>query len=37
METVVPYEISPGEYAAWCERTSVDPETMRGGDERSFA
>ena len=34
---IKPSEISPTEYAAWCERTSVDPESMRGRDERSAA
>lgn len=34
---IKPSEISPGEYAAWCERTGIDPETMRGVDERSAA
>jgi hypothetical protein len=34
---IKPSEISPVEYAAWCERAGVDPESMRGGDERSAA
>jgi DNA-binding Lrp family transcriptional regulator len=34
---IKPSEISPAEYVAWCERTGVDAETMRGMDERSFA
>jgi DNA-binding Lrp family transcriptional regulator len=34
---IKPSEISPGEYADWCRRTGVDPETMRGVDERSAA
>ncbi len=32
---ITPSEISPTEYVAWCERTGVDPERMRGADERS--
>jgi len=32
---IKPSEISPREYAGWCRRTGVDPETMRGFDERS--
>ncbi len=31
---IKPSEISPSEYKAWCERVGVDPESMRGGDER---
>jgi len=34
---IKPSEISPSEYAAWCEHTGVDPEAMLGGDERSVA
>jgi DNA-binding Lrp family transcriptional regulator len=34
---IKPSEISPAEYVAWCERTGVAAETMRGMDERSFA
>jgi DNA-binding Lrp family transcriptional regulator len=32
---IKPSEISPGEYAKWCISIGVDPETMRGADERS--
>jgi hypothetical protein len=34
---IKPSEISPGEYARWLESIGVDPETMRGVDERNFA
>ncbi|HMA19563.1 MAG TPA: hypothetical protein VKO87_02105 [Gemmatimonadaceae bacterium] len=34
---IKPSEISPSEYAAWCESIGVDPEPMRGKDERSAA
>jgi DNA-binding Lrp family transcriptional regulator len=34
---IKPSEISPGEYARWLESIGVDPETMRGIDERNFA
>lgn len=34
---IKPSEISPSEYAAWCARTGVDAESMRGPDERSAA
>jgi DNA-binding Lrp family transcriptional regulator len=34
---IKPSEISPSEYAAWCESIGVDPESMRGQDERSAA
>jgi DNA-binding Lrp family transcriptional regulator len=34
---IKPSEISPGEYARWLVSIGVDPETMRGVDERSFA
>jgi DNA-binding Lrp family transcriptional regulator len=34
---IKPSEISPGEYAKWCLSIGVDPETMRGVDERSAA
>ena len=34
---IKPSEISPGEYAKWCAVVGVDPETMRGIDERSAA
>ncbi|HEX2723046.1 MAG TPA: hypothetical protein VHM24_09010 [Gemmatimonadaceae bacterium] len=34
---IKPSEISPTEYAAWCERTGVDPASMHGADERSAA
>ena len=34
---IKPSEISPSEYAAWCERTGVDPESMLGRDERGVA
>jgi siroheme decarboxylase NirDL-like protein/AsnC-like protein len=32
---IKPSEISPGEYEKWCRSIGVDPETMRGADERS--
>ena len=34
---IKPSEISPGEYISWCESIGVDPESMRGADERSAA
>jgi DNA-binding Lrp family transcriptional regulator len=34
---IKPSEISPSEYAKWCVSVGVDPETMRGVDERSAA
>ena len=34
---IKPSEISPSEYAAWCKSIGVDPESMRGQDERSAA
>jgi DNA-binding Lrp family transcriptional regulator len=34
---IKPSEISPGQYRKWCESIGVDPDTMRGGDERSAA
>lgn len=34
---IKPSEISPAEYRKWCESIGVDPETMRGIDERSAA
>lgn len=34
---IKPSEISPSEYANWCVAVGVDPETMRGVDERSAA
>jgi DNA-binding Lrp family transcriptional regulator len=34
---IKPSEISPGEYIRWCESIGVDPEAMRGADERSAA
>jgi DNA-binding Lrp family transcriptional regulator len=34
---IKPSEISPGEYAKWCLSIGVDPDTMRGTDERSAA
>jgi DNA-binding Lrp family transcriptional regulator len=34
---IKPSEISPGEYAKWCTEIGVDPEAMRGADERSAA
>lgn len=34
---IKPSEISPSEYAAWCARTGVDAESMRGSDERGAA
>ncbi|MGE5748679.1 MAG: Lrp/AsnC family transcriptional regulator [Gemmatimonas sp.] len=34
---IKPSEISPSEYATWCESIGVDPESMRGKDERSAA
>src|SRR5688572_5344933 len=30
---IKPSEIAPAEYAAWCERIGVDPDSMRGADE----
>ena len=32
---IKPSEISPSEYVSWLERIGVNPETMRGADERS--
>ncbi len=32
---IKPSEISPGEYARWCESVGVDPDSVRGGDERN--
>jgi DNA-binding Lrp family transcriptional regulator len=34
---IKPSEISPAEYVAWCRSIGVDPEQMRGADERSAA
>jgi hypothetical protein len=34
---IKPSEISPGEYAKWCVAIGVDPDSMRGVDERSAA
>jgi hypothetical protein len=34
---IKPSEISPGEYARWCESIGIDPDTMRGADDRSAA
>ena len=34
---IKPSEIAPGEYGKWCVANGVDPETMRGADERSAA
>ncbi len=34
---IKPSEIAPGEYAKWCVANGIDPETMRGMDERSAA
>lgn len=34
---IKPSEISPAEYRGWCENIGVDPDTMRGTDERSAA
>jgi DNA-binding Lrp family transcriptional regulator len=34
---IKPSEIAPGEYVKWCIANGVDPETMRGADERSAA
>lgn len=34
---IKPSEIAPGEYVKWCLANGVDPDSMRGGDERSAA
>ncbi|MEP6507617.1 MAG: Lrp/AsnC family transcriptional regulator [Gemmatimonadales bacterium] len=34
---IKPSEIAPGEYVTWCIANRIDPESMRGGDERSVA
>jgi DNA-binding Lrp family transcriptional regulator len=34
---IKPSEIAPGEYVKWCIANGVDPESMRGTDERSAA
>lgn len=34
---IKPSEISPSEYSSWLESIGVNPETMRGADERSAA
>lgn len=34
---IKPSEIAPGEYVKWCNANGIDPESMRGGDERSVA
>ena len=34
---IKPSEIAPTEYALWCGRIGVDPDSMRGADERSAA
>ncbi|MGH9419261.1 MAG: Lrp/AsnC family transcriptional regulator, partial [Thermoanaerobaculia bacterium] len=34
---IKPSEISPGEYAKWCISIGIDPDAMRGTDERSAA
>ncbi len=34
---IKPSEISPGEYRTWCESIGVNPDNMRGTDERSAA
>lgn len=34
---IKPSEISPAEYRKWCEGIGVNPDTMRGTDERSAA
>jgi DNA-binding Lrp family transcriptional regulator len=34
---IKPSEISPPEYRRWCETIGVDPDTMRGADDRSAA
>jgi DNA-binding Lrp family transcriptional regulator len=34
---IKPSEISPAEYRAWCESIGVNPESMKGKDERSAA
>jgi len=34
---IKPSEIAPGEYVKWCIANGVDPESMRGADERSAA
>ncbi|MEO7220668.1 MAG: Lrp/AsnC family transcriptional regulator [Gemmatimonadaceae bacterium] len=33
---IKPSEISPVEYAGWCIRTGLDPDSMRGTDERNL-
>lgn len=34
---IKPSEISPAEYRKWCESIGLDPDAMRGRDERSAA
>ena len=34
---IKPSEISPTEYAKWCVANGIDPDTMRGADERGAA
>lgn len=34
---IKPSEIAPGEYLKWCIANGIDPESMRGADERSAA
>jgi len=34
---IKPSEIAPGEYVKWCIANGVDPDSMRGVDERSAA
>jgi len=34
---IKPSEIAPGEYVKWCIANGLDPESMRGADERSAA
>lgn len=34
---IKPSEIAPGEYVKWCIANGVDPDSMRGADERSAA
>jgi len=34
---ITPSEIAPGEYVKWCIANGIDPDSMRGADERSAA
>lgn len=34
---ITPSEIAPGEYVKWCIGNGIDPDSMRGADERSAA